>query len=135
MTPILLPMPRNWIYLRYVISSVGALAVDMGLFIMMLHFSFPPVAASALGYLGGVAAHWLLSSRAVFANAVAREGEGRRRQKLLFILSALAGLAITTAIIGAAGPMGIDPRMAKLVAIIVSFQTTYLIRKKVVFAR
>src|SRR3546814_19502411 len=81
MTPILLTMPSNSIYLRYVVSSAGALAVDMGLFITMLHFSLPPVAASALGYLGGVAAHWLLSSRAVFANAVVRKGEGRRRSE------------------------------------------------------
>src|SRR3546814_13207965 len=42
MTPILLTMPSNSIYLRYVVSSAGALAVDLGLFITMLHFSLPP---------------------------------------------------------------------------------------------
>src|SRR3546814_18340599 len=68
-------------YLGYVVSSSGALAVYIGLFITMLHFSLPPVAASALGYLGGVAAHWLRSSRAVFANAGVRKGEGRRRSE------------------------------------------------------
>ena len=64
----------------------------------------------------------------------AERGTGERhRQKLLFVGSALVGLAITTAIVGVGTAMGLDPRLAKLAAILVSFQTTYLLRRHIVF--
>ena len=50
------------------------------------------------------------------------------------MLSALVGLAITTGIVGVGSRYGLDPRIAKGIAIVVSFQATYVIRKKVVFA-
>ena len=100
----------------------------------LFHLGLFPAAASALGYIAGIAAHWLLSSRAVFADRVAERGRGRDRQKALFLGSALVGLAITTAMVGAGDLMDIDPRLAKLAAIAISFQATYLMRKKVVFA-
>ncbi|HKR17481.1 GtrA family protein [Rhizorhapis sp.] len=129
-----LSLLRNITYLRYILSSAGALAVDMSVFMALFHLGLFPAAASALGYMAGIAAHWLLSSRAVFTDSVAARGRDRDRQKALFLGSALAGLAITTAIVGAGDLMGIDARLAKLVAIVISFQATYLMRKKVVFA-
>ena len=47
--------------------------------------------------------------------------------------SALVGLGVTTAIVGGGSALGIDPRLAKLAAIVVSFQTTYLLRRHIVF--
>lgn len=129
-----LSLLRNWTYLRYILSSAGALGVDVALFMALFHLGLQPAIASALGYMAGIAAHWLLSSRAVFVDSVASRGEGRTRQKALFLGSALVGLAITTAIVGVGDAMGFDPRLAKLAAIAVSFQATYLMRKKVVFA-
>ncbi|HKX23086.1 MAG TPA: GtrA family protein [Rhizorhapis sp.] len=134
MVTAVLSLLRNLTYLRYILSSAGALAVDMSLFMALFHLGLFPAAASALGYMAGIAAHWLLSSRAVFTDSVAARGRKRDRQKALFLGSALAGLAITTAIVGAGDLMGIDARLAKLVAIAISFQATYLMRKKVVFA-
>jgi putative flippase GtrA len=44
------------------------------------------------------------------------------------------GLGITTAIVGLGSRWGVYPLLAKIVAIGVSFQVTYMLRKKVVFA-
>ena len=92
------------------------------------------MAASSIGYCAGILVHWLVSSRLVFADGAAARGTGERhRQKLLFVGSALVGLAVTTAIVGGGSAFGLDPRIAKLLAIVVSFQTTYLLRRHIVF--
>ena len=52
---------------------------------------------------------------------------------MLFVGSALVGLAVTTAIVGTGSAFGFDPRIAKLAAIVFSFQTTYLLRRHIVF--
>ena len=124
---------RQVTLLRYMIASVGALAVDMGTFLALLTAGTPPVAASSIGYALGIVAHWLLSSRKVFADQVAPSGMARTRQKAMFVVSALIGLALTTAIVGGGTFAGIDPRAAKLVAIVASFAITWLLRKAVVF--
>ena len=119
--------------LRYLIASVGALAVDMGAFLALLALGTAPVGASALSYTLGIAAHWIMSSRAVFTDTLAERGAARNRQKALFVGSALAGLAITTLVVWAGDSAGMDPRLAKLAAIAVSFTATWLLRAKVVF--
>ena len=118
---------------RYVLASVGALAVDVGSFLALLSLAVPAAAASAFGYALGIVAHWLLSSRAVFADTVAERGRERTKQKALFVVSAMIGLGLTTAIVGLADLGGIDPRLAKLAAIGVSFTVTWMLRNKVVF--
>jgi putative flippase GtrA len=118
---------------RYGFASAGALAVDMGLFLALLSLGLAAAAASAGGYLAGIAAHWLLSSRAVFAGRVAERGRARLRQKGLFVGSALAGLAVTTAIVWAGDRSGLDPRLAKLAAVAVSFTITWVLRSRMVF--
>jgi len=118
---------------RYLLASVGALAVDMGCFLALLTVGTWPATASAIGYCAGIVAHWLLSSRAVFADTVATRGLARTRQKAMFVVSALLGLALTTGIVWAADSAGVDPRLAKLVAIAVSFATTWFLRSKIVF--
>ncbi len=81
--------------LRYVLASVGALAVDVGCFLTAMSSGITPAAASASGYCAGIVAHWLLSSRTVFTDTVGR-GRQRTRQKVLFVMSALLGLGATT---------------------------------------
>lgn len=119
--------------IRYLVASVGALAVDVGSFLGLLALGMLAAPASAIGYTLGILAHWLLSSRTVFQDSVAERGRERTRQKALFVISALVGLALTTAIVGGADAAGIDPRLAKLVAIAASFTVTWLLRAKVVF--
>ena len=118
---------------RYMLASIGALAVDMGMFLALLSVGVFAAAASAIGYCLGIAAHWIMSSRAVFIGSVAEKGVARIRQKALFVGSALVGLALTTAIVWAGDVSGFDPRLAKLAAIGVSFTVTWLLRSRVVF--
>ena len=69
-----------------------------------------PRSASAIGYSAGIWVHWLVSSRLVFADGAAARGTGERhRQKMLFVGSALVGLAVTTAIVGTGTALGLDP--------------------------
>lgn len=124
---------RDARFLRYLIASGGALALDMATFLALLALGAWPAVASAASYSLGILAHWLLSSRAVFADTVAGHGPARTRQKALFVGSALAGLALTTAIVGAGNAAGIDPRLAKLAAVAASFALTWLLRVRVVF--
>ena len=118
---------------RYILASVGALAVDVGVFLALLTAGLAAAPASAAGYSLGILAHWLMSSRAVFQDSVARRGRARTRQKALFVSSALIGLAITTLIVGIGDWLGGDPRLAKGLAILVSFTATWLLRSHVVF--
>jgi putative flippase GtrA len=122
------------VYLRYVGASAASLGVDFALFMAAMSVGVPPALAAAFGYIVGIACHWLLSSKLVFIGQVALDSSGRRQQQALFVLSALVGLGLTTAIVGLGSRYGLDPRIAKGIAIVVSFQATYVIRKKVVFA-
>lgn len=122
------------VYTRYIGASVASLAVDFGIFMAALSLGMLPALAAATGYLSGIVCHWAISSRLVFAAQVSASATGRRQQQALFVLSALVGLGITTAIVGLGSRYGLDPRIAKGVAIVVSFQATYMLRRKVVFA-
>lgn len=131
----LLARLRDVQFVRYILASVGALAVDMACFLLLLATGTSAVVASAAGYSAGIAAHWLMSSRAVFSEHVARNGTSRSWQKMLFVLSAFVGLGITTLLVGGGELVGIDPRFAKLVAIGSSFIATWLIRSRIVFRK
>ena len=119
--------------IRYIVASAIALGIDLGSFLIMLSLGTMAVAASAASYTLGILVHWLISSRKVFADTVAARGIERTKQKALFVVSALAGLALTTAIVGAADLAGLDPRLAKLFAVAASFALTWLLRSKVIF--
>jgi putative flippase GtrA len=118
---------------RYLLTSVLSLGCDVGLFLLLLSGGVPPVAASAAGYGAGTVVHWLLSTRFVFDQGMASEGLVRVRQKGLFVASSLLGLAITTAIVGWGHQLGLDPRIAKVIAVAVSFQATYMARRVIIF--
>lgn len=121
-------------WINYLLASVLALGSDAGLFLLLLDAGLAAMAASAVGYCAGILVHWLVSSRLVFADGAAARGTGERhRQKMLFVGSALVGLAVTTAIVGSGTALGLDPRLAKLAAIVISFQTTYMLRRHIVF--
>lgn len=124
---------RDIRFLRYVLASAGALAVDVGSFLALLALGVLAAPASAIGYSLGILAHWLMSSRAVFQDKVAADGTARTRQKALFVISALLGLGLTTAIVGLGDWSGTDPRIAKGGAVVVSFIATWLIRSRMVF--
>lgn len=119
---------------RYLAASVVALAFDMGSFLLLLAVGIAAAPASALSYSLGIVVHWFISSRAVFVAGVAARGPARTRQKALFVASALVGLALTAGIVGLGSTLGLDPRLAKIAAVGVSFAATWLLRARVVFA-
>ena len=120
-------------YIRYIAVSGGALGVDLGSYLIGLSMGIAAALAAAIGYLAGVVVHWILSSRLVFDD-VAESGLARTKQKALFLTSAFIGLGLTVAIVAVATRSGLDPRVAKLIAVAVSFQTTYILRRTIVFA-
>ena len=120
-------------WLRYVGASAIALGIDMTVFIASHAGGLRAATAAAIGYSAGILAHWLLSSRVVFARG-RRDGTDRIRQQGLFVVSAIVGLLLTVAIVGLGSVLGVPPIFAKVVAVGVSFQATYLMRSKLVFA-
>lgn len=119
---------------RYLAASMVALGFDMASFLVLLAAGVPAAPASALSYSLGIVVHWFISSRAVFTAGVAERGPARTRQKALFVASALVGLALTAGIVGLGSAVGIDPRLAKIAAVGVSFVATWLLRARIVFA-
>lgn len=125
---------RGNTFIRYLVVSVGALAVDMGVFLALLQTGLNSVVAAAFGYGTGILAHWMLSSRKVFHDRVSERGTAARtQQKAMFVVSALLGLVLTMSIVGIGDALGLDPRLAKICAIGVSFLLTYLLRNVVIF--
>jgi putative flippase GtrA len=129
----LLQRLRQQTVLRYLVASALSLGVDMGSFLLLLELGAAATPASSAGYALGIVAHWLLSSRKVFADSVALRGPERTKQKALFVISALIGLALTSAVVASATLAGVDPRLAKIAAVIVSFTATWLLRSRIVF--
>ncbi|AUW57244.1 GtrA family protein [Sphingobium sp. SCG-1] len=119
-------------YTRYIVASAAALGADLAVFMLLLASGMDAAGSSAVGYICGIAVHWVLSSRAVFTSP--GYATTRHRQRLLFLGSALIGLGLTAGIVGLADGLGIDARLAKIAAVIVSFHATYLLRKTIVFA-
>ncbi|KFG88453.1 GtrA-like protein precursor [Sphingobium herbicidovorans NBRC 16415] len=117
-------------FIRYLLASLCALSGDMLLFLALLRMDVPPAAAAAVGYIGGLLLHWMISVRFVFTST-RRPTHG---QRLGFAVSAAVGLGITTGLVSALGVAGLAPALAKLLAIPVSFLTVYAIRKYGVFA-
>src|SRR3546814_20807596 len=98
-------------WLNYLLASGLALGSDAGLFLLLLDAGLSPVTASAPGYCAGLLVHWVVSGRLVFADGAPARGTGERhRPKLLFVGSALVGLAVTPAIVGGGSARGPDPR-------------------------
>lgn len=125
---------RQLTFIRYGVVSAAALAVDLGIFLALLQSGAMSALAAAIGYAAGILAHWMLSSRKVFQDRVSQRGTRERtQQKAMFVVSALIGLVLTMAVVGIGEQLGIDPRIAKVFAIILSFTLTYLLRNVVVF--
>lgn len=117
----------------YGLVSTLALAIDTGLFLALMSWNFASVIAASLGYLAGLLLHFALSSRFVFDGVAT----GRPQARLLteFAASGLAGLAVTAATVAVAVDVaGLEPPVAKLGAIALSFGIVFLLRRHLVFS-
>ena len=120
-------------FTRYFVASIGALAVDMGSFLLLLETSLHPGISAAIAYTLGIVAHWILLSRSVFEQGTHQAGTARTRQKAVFLLTTWGGLAVTTAIVAVAVEFGLLAEIAKGAAVVISFVMNYFIRKHYVF--
>lgn len=120
---------------RYVASSAIALCADTATFLGLLRAGVAPAPAAATGFMLGVVVHWLVSSRVMFGRSIATARHERRRQQALFLATALLGLVLTTVIVACGAKFGLDPRLAKLVAVAVSFSSTSALRHMLVFGK
>jgi putative flippase GtrA len=118
---------------RYVVVSGLALALDLGVFLLMNRLLALPTLAGVVGYACGIVLHYHLSRRFVFADAVATKSAHRLFGE--FFASGLIGLVVTAAVIAfATSALDIGPLAAKLIAIAASFLGVFVIRRTVVFA-
>ena len=89
--------------------------------------------AAGCGYAIGTIAHWFVSSRFVFPDRLADAGLKRGGQQIMFVASAMLGIAMTTAIVDAAFEAGAPLWLAKAAAMAASFVAVFLIRLTIVF--
>ena len=119
--------------MRYPLASAAALAFDGGAFLSLIALGVDPVLATLAAYGSGVAVHWLLSTRYVFRQSAKLTGAARRLAKLLFILTAIIGLAVSAAVVSWSISLGAGPVTAKVIAVIASYLVTYVSRRQFVF--
>jgi putative flippase GtrA len=119
----------RFMFARYLLASVCALSLDMGLFLALSGADVPSALAACGGYVAGLLLHWAISIRFVFACE-----RPSHMQRVAFLMSAIAGLPITVAIIETITYFGLGLAIAKLIAIPISFGTVYAIRKHGIFS-
>ena len=110
------------------VASATGTVIDLGSFLLLFRYGVPAVGAAIAGYVLGMVAHWFVSSRYVFADRLAVPGLARGGQQVLFAASAGVGLLLTAGIVAAVQNSGGDPRLGKLLAMLVSFACVFLIR-------
>lgn len=126
---------RLWVWCSYLGASAAALALDLAVFASLVVSAVNPAAAGAVGYLAGLALHWIVSSRFVFREATGAAGSSlRRQQALLFCATAGLGLVLTTGVIATLTVFAVPPWISKPIAVAVSFQSVWWVRRNVVFA-
>lgn len=123
----------NDTFLRYFAASGIALGADASCFFLLVGAGARPGLAAAIAYCLGILVHWLISSRAVFVRELAARGPERTRQKMLFVVSAVAGLVLTTLTVSAGAAFGINLALTKGVAVAGSFTLTWMARRWIVF--
>ena len=119
---------------RYFLASLLSLAIDYGIYLLLVKFAggLSPTEAAAPAYIAGAVVHYFVSRRFVFP-----EGWLHRHQMgefALFILSGLLGAALTSAVVWAVSSIpGTGIHWPKIAAVTVSFTVTYIVRKYLVF--
>lgn len=120
-------------FVRYFVASLGALAVDMGSFLLLLETALFAGLSAAIAFVLGTIVQWVLVSRTAFADRTAASGRQRARQRAFFFATTFAGLTLTTGMVSAATIMGMNVLAAKILAVGITFITIYFVRKHFVF--
>jgi putative flippase GtrA len=120
-------------FLLYAVASALALAVDVAiLYLATTRLAMPGYLAAALAYAVGLAVHYVLSVRYVFAYR--RMASQRRNEIMVYALTGLVGIVLSAGIVHAGDLLDQSLAMSKLIAIAVSFIAVFMIRKVTLFS-
>ena len=123
----------RWRLARYSVASASGTLVDIASLSMLYAVGVAAGIAAAVGYAVGTLVHWLVSSRFVFPDRLADAGLKRGGQQVLFVASAVLGIALTSAIVSWGVEAGAHILLAKAVAMTASFIAVFLARLTIVF--
>lgn len=114
--------------IRYFGVSVVALAVDYGLLIVLHRvFDLHYLVAATISFMTGLAVAWSLSVAFVFGG---RRRLSPGRELAGFVMTGLAGLALTQALLGVlVGGAGLPPELAKIPVAGLVFSFNFLSRR------
>jgi putative flippase GtrA len=118
--------------IRYGAASVGALALDYGvLMVLTKAFRMGYLTAAAIGFLSGLALIYLLSVRYVFEG---RRARAPRVEALGFLAMGLAGLALTEVLMRFfVADLGLTLTLAKAATAAFVFMFNFLTRRGLLF--
>lgn len=118
-------------FLRYFACSAVALAVDTGIYALLLFLGTGWAEAAALGFGAGLIVAYTLSVRYVFHQRRLRDA---RAEFAIFAVIGALGLLLTEAFLWLSiEGLRIDPMSAKLIAAGAVFFSNYALRKLVLF--
>ena len=119
--------------LRYALSSMLALALDTGLYDLLLYLHLPLPLAAAAGFGAGLLLVYQLSVRWAFAHRVVKDA---RRELLIFCAVGVMGLLLTELALGLlVNGVGLAPVQAKLLTAIAVFTFNFGTRKALLFSQ
>jgi putative flippase GtrA len=119
---------------RYSIASGLALGLDFSLYLLLVAASLNASLAGGVSYAAGLGVHYLLSVSFVFDAGATEKAQARLVSE--FVLSGIAGLAITALVIAlATDALGLSALAAKIAAAGASFIVVFAIRRMLVFRR
>jgi alpha-1,2-mannosyltransferase len=119
---------------RYLLVSVGALAIDYAIYIGLLEskIDIGPAIAAAIGYFVGAIVHYWASRRFVFPSGWMHERQAAEFG--LFLLTGVVGAAFTSGVIWSISKLfDAGVHLPKIIAVITSFLLVYGMRKLLVF--
>ncbi len=124
-----------WQFAGYVAVSGAALCIDFSIYWALLSVAHYAFIAAVGGYVCGVLAHYLLSSRVVFADRFEKRGMVEEAPAVFkFFAAGMSGLLVTAAVVGVlADVMGVHPLVAKICAAGCSFTVVFLSLRLFVF--
>jgi putative flippase GtrA len=107
-------------FFLYCLSGAAAFSTDYMIFLAVYTTLQQPYVANALGICGGIIVSFTLNSRYTFRQ---RDAVVRRASK--FVTVALFGMALSSAIIMVLISLRVDPRLGKVIAMLVVFVTQF----------
>ena len=117
--------------LGYLLASVVALASDVGVLAALVHLGVDNVPAAVAGYCVGLAIHYALATRFVFAHR--RYRDVRAVEGGLYALTGVVGLAMSASIVWLGDFAGLHLAVSKAIAVVASFAAIFALRRWLLF--